>query len=132
MSYFFHYDPKNLPCYRNISETCEHRNSSGESIVPGGGFIDQCNVATSFIMQSDHAFSKESSTPYVPIPRDFIALSRQPERNPNIVLGFSDVERDPGICKRTSCGTKTQDKMKQVCFSCHKRTIDSVNHNICE
>jgi hypothetical protein len=131
MSYFFHFDPKQVPCYRNVSERCEHRNATGDSIIPGGEFVDQCNVATSFSMQSEYAFSKKSDSSYVPIPRDFLAMSRQPEHNPNVVPDPSVVTTDPGICARSKCKINAPDRLKHICFKCQAEQTNRRNHDMC-
>lgn len=131
MSYYFHYNPANIPCYRNVSEQCDRRNARGDSIVPGGGFVDQCNVATSFVMQSKYAFSDGSNTRYAPIPRDFLSLTHQPWSNPNIVPSTSLADCNPNVCKRIPCHTDVKERFKPVCFKCEANRVDSIHHSIC-
>jgi hypothetical protein len=81
-------------------------------------------------MQSKDAFSKQSKTvPYVPIPRDFITLTRQPAENPDIIDDVSLAYTKTGL--GSVCKKDVPDKQKHVCFEYESNRITRHNNKIC-
>jgi hypothetical protein len=125
MQYFdVDYHAKNImDYYRRASQYCNPRTKDGDEKYGGGEYTSKCNIATANLMQERRAFSNDTPVS-IPIPRDFLTLTHQPEAHPYYPASTCDVSEK--TCKNCDCET-LPDHRKHQCFECSRRKHDNIN-----